>query len=67
MIGVVPLTFKLPSISTLFKVDCPETFKDDDNVHEPETYKLLKLVLLFKLSIDENVDVEYVENVVVST
>ena len=35
------------------------------NVDEPETYKLLKLILLFKSSIDNNVDV--VENVVVST
>ncbi len=41
---VVPLTFKSPSIFTLFKVDRPETFKHDENVDEPETYKLLKLI-----------------------
>ena len=47
IIVVVPLTFKLPLILTLFKVDCPETFNDDNNVDELETIKLLKLVLLF--------------------
>ncbi len=67
IIVVVPLTFKFPSIFPWFKVDWPDTFKDDDNLDEPETYKLLKSVLLFKLFIDDNVDVENVENVVVST
>ena len=34
IIVVVPLTFKLPIIFTLFKVDNPETLKDDNNVDE---------------------------------
>ena len=37
------------------------------NVDEPDINKLLKSVLLFKLFIDDNTDVENVENVVVST
>ena len=41
--------------------------KDDNNVDAPVINKLLKLVLLFKLLIDNNVDVEKVENVVVPT
>ena len=65
IIVVVPLTFKLPLILTLFKVDCPETFNDDNNVDELETIKLLKLVLLFKLFIDNIVDVENVDKLVV--
>ena len=64
---VLPLTFKLPIILTLFKVDCPDTFNDDINVDEPETIKLLKLVLLFKLFIDHNVDVEKFVKLVVLT
>ncbi len=36
IIVVVPLTFKLPWIFTLFNVDWLDTFKDDDNVDEPE-------------------------------
>jgi len=66
IIVVVPLTLKLPIIFILFKVDCPETFKDDNNVDEPETNRLLKFVLLkiavdvaFKLFID---NVEFVDN-----
>ncbi len=51
----------------MFNVDWPEIFKYDDNVDEPDIDKLLKSVLLFKLLIDNNVDVENVENVVVST
>ena len=42
-------------------MDCPETFNDDNNVDELETIKLLKLVLLFKLFIDNIVDVENVD------
>ena len=34
IIVVVPLTFKLPRIFTLLKVDNPETLKDDNNVDE---------------------------------
>ncbi len=41
--------------------------KDDSNVDAPVINKLLKLVLFFKLLIDNNADVENVENVVVST
>ena len=40
----------LSSLSdTLFNVVVPDTFNDDHNVDEPETNKLLKLVLLDKL------------------
>ena len=48
-------------ISTWFKLDCPDTLKDDNNVDDPVINKLLKLVLLFKLLIDNKVDVENVE------
>ncbi len=55
-------------------MDWPDTLKDDNNVDELGTNKLVKLVLLFKivvalykLSIYNAVDVENVENVVVST
>ena len=72
IIVVVPLTFKLPIILTLFNVDWPETFNDDNNVDELDTYKLLKFVLLnivvdveFKLLIDNVVDVESVDKFVV--
>ncbi len=63
----IPLKFKLPLTFTLFKVVCPETFNDDINVDASETTKLLKLVLSFKSLIDNNVDVENVEKVVIST
>ncbi len=43
----------------------PETFNDDNNVDALETNKLEKLVLLFKLLIDDNVDVENVDKLVV--
>ncbi len=52
-------------ILTLFKVDCPDTFNDDNNVDALKTIKLEKLVLLsndvdveFKLFIDNNNDVD---------
>ena len=74
IIVVVPATFKLPMILTWFKVDWPDTFNDDNNVDELDTNKLVKLVLLYKLVvvlykllIDNAVDVVKVENVVVST
>jgi hypothetical protein len=35
----------------------PDTFNDDKNVDALETNKLEKLVLLFKLVIDQDVDV----------
>ncbi len=57
---VVPPTFKLP-------LDAPETFNEDKNVDALETEKLEKLVLLFKLLIDYDVDVEKVEKVLTST
>jgi len=41
-------------ILTLFKVDCPETFNDDNNVDALETTKLEKFVLL-----SNDVDVEF--------
>ena len=65
IIVVVPPTFKLPFIFTVFKLDIPDTFNDDNNVDELETNKLEKLVLLFKLLIDDNVDVENVDKLVV--
>ena len=46
-------------------MDWPETFNDDNNVDELETNKLEKLVLLFKLFIDDVVDVENVDKLVV--
>ena len=46
-------------------MDWPDTFNDDNNVDELETIKLLKLVLLFKLFIDNIVDVENVDKLVV--
>ena len=68
---VVPATFKLLLILTLIKLDAPDRLKDDNNV---VANKLLKSVLLFKfvicvvwVLIDNNVDVENVVNVVVST
>ena len=67
IIVVVSATFKFPLISTLFIFVCPDTLKDDYNVDAPVINKLLKLVLLNKLLIDNNVDVENVENVVVAT
>ena len=33
----------------MFKLVGPDTLKDDNNVDEPETNKLVKLVLLFNL------------------
>jgi len=45
---VVPDTFNDDNNVTLFdNVVVPDTFNDDNNVDTPETYKLLKLVLLF--------------------
>ena len=71
IIVVVPATFKFPLISTLFKLDCPDTLKDDNNVDAPVINKLLKFVLLnkvvdvaFKLFIDNNVDVEHYVKVI---
>ncbi len=64
---VVHNTFRLPLILTWFKLDVPDTFNDDKNVDALETNKLEKLVLLFKLSIDDNVDVVKFEKVVVLT
>jgi len=61
---VVPPTFKLPLTNKLFKLVDPDTFNDDNNVDEPKTSILEKLVLLFKLLIDNNVGVEKLENVV---
>ncbi len=53
---------------TWLNVDCPETFKVNDNLDEPEHNKLLKLVLSFKLVvvlpkllIDNKVEVEKVD------
>ena len=47
IIVVVPPTFKLPLIFTVFKLDIPDTFNDDNNVVSPDIIKLLKLVLLY--------------------
>ena len=54
IIVVVPLTFKLLIIFTLFKTDCPETFNDDtnvvlfDNVVVPDTFNLSDIVKPFE-------------------
>jgi hypothetical protein len=64
---VVPNTFRLPLILTLFKLVDPDTFNDDKNVDALETNKLEKLVLLFKLVIFNNVDVEKFDKVFTST
>jgi hypothetical protein len=66
IIVVVPPTFKLPLIFTVFKLDVPDTFNDDNNVDALERTKIEILVLscndvyvVFKLFIDDinNVDV----------
>ncbi len=44
-IVVVPLTFKLPLIFTVFKLDVPDTINDDNNADALETTKLEKIVL----------------------
>jgi hypothetical protein len=52
IIDVVPPTFKFPLIFTVFKLDVPDTFNDDNNVvlfdsvESPDINKLLKLILL---------------------
>jgi hypothetical protein len=66
---ILPTTFNDELIVVaLFNVVFPDTFNDDNNVDAPETYKLVKLVLLkisvdiaFKLLIDkiEKVDNEF--------
>ncbi len=55
---VFPPTFKLPLTEKLLNLDAPDTFNDDKNVDALETNKLEKLVLLFKLFIDNKIDVE---------
>ena len=74
IIVVVPPTFQLPFIFTVFKLDIPDTFNDDNNVESPEINKLLKLVLLnivfdvaCRFDIDDVVDVEKFEKVVLAT
>jgi len=74
IIVVVPPTFKLPLIFTVFKLDIPDTFNDDNNVESPDIIKLLKLVLLnivfdvaCRFDIDDIVDVEKFEKVVLAT
>ena len=64
---VVPNTFRLPLILTLFELVDPDAFNDDKNVDALETNKLEKLVLLFKLVIFNSVDVEKVDKVFTST
>ncbi len=45
---VLPDTFNDDiNVVLLFRVVVNDTFNDDNNVDKPETYKLLKLVLLF--------------------
>jgi hypothetical protein len=67
MIVVVPQKFKIPLTNKLFKLVDPDTFNDEKNVDASETTKLEKIVLLFQLLIDNNVDVEKLENVVLLT
>ena len=69
IIVVVPPTFKLPLIFTVFKLDVPDTFNDDNHVDALETTKLEKFVLysndvdvVFKLFIDDNNDVDVLFN-----
>jgi hypothetical protein len=40
IIVVVPPTFKLPLIFTVFKLDVPDTCNDDENVDALETIKI---------------------------
>ncbi len=54
---VVPPTFKLSLTDKLSKLVDPDRFNDDNNVDEPKTSILEKLVLLFKLLIANDVDV----------
>ncbi len=43
---VVPNTFRLPLILTLFKLVDPDTFNDDNNVDALETNKLEKISVI---------------------
>ena len=65
IIVVVPPTFKLPFIFTVFKLDIPDTFNDDNNVESPDIIKLLKFVLInivfnvaCRFDINDNNDVD---------
>ena len=51
-------------VKLLLKVVIPLTFNDDEHVDAPETNKLVKLVLLFKLLIASIDDVEKLFNIV---
>ena len=49
---IFPTTFNDDNnVAALFNVVAPDIFNDDNNVDAPETYKLVKLVLL-KIEVD---------------
>jgi hypothetical protein len=47
----IPGIFHVVLIAILSKVVIPDTFIDDDNVGEPETYKLLRIIYCLMLMI----------------